>query len=212
MSADLLKRLADAGTPMDLIMEVAETIADARAAERVLEKRREKDRERKRNSKDSTESEESAEFQPEALSPFAPPKVSPTPPSNTPPISPKPTARLVLPDWIPLEPWSAFCRMRKATPKVAFTDDAAKRVIAKIERLRGEGHCPTRLLDKAIERGWRTVFPDEDTRQPAVKIVRAMTPAEMHSSIRYHREVLNDEKRAKELEAELAEMVRGIAA
>jgi hypothetical protein len=34
MSADLLNRLAAAGTPMSLIMEVAETLADAKAAER----------------------------------------------------------------------------------------------------------------------------------------------------------------------------------
>lgn len=61
MSANLLKRLADAGTPMDLIMEVAETLAEAKAAERVLEKRREKDRLRKRNSAESVESSESAE-------------------------------------------------------------------------------------------------------------------------------------------------------
>jgi hypothetical protein len=63
LSADLLKRLADAGTPMDLIMEVAETLAEARAAERLLDRRREKDRIRKRNSKDSAEIVETAEIQ-----------------------------------------------------------------------------------------------------------------------------------------------------
>lgn len=61
MSADLLKRLANAGTPMDLVMEVAESLAEARAAERLLEKRREKDRERKRNPRNSTESTDGAE-------------------------------------------------------------------------------------------------------------------------------------------------------
>jgi hypothetical protein len=64
MSADLLKRLADAGTPMDLIMEVAETLAEARAAERILERRRETDRLRKRDvSAESAESLETVEIQ-----------------------------------------------------------------------------------------------------------------------------------------------------
>jgi 5-methylcytosine-specific restriction endonuclease McrA len=48
VSGDLLNRLAAAGTPMDLIMEVAETLAEARAAERLLERQRERDRLRKR--------------------------------------------------------------------------------------------------------------------------------------------------------------------
>lgn len=106
MSADLLNRLAAAGTPMDLIMEVAETLAEARAAERLLEKRREKDRLRKRNSVDSAETVESAESE-EVPCPLSPPlKSAPNPTKITPPISPKPTnetrAKRLPEDWKPL--------------------------------------------------------------------------------------------------------------
>lgn len=89
MSADLLKRLADAGTPMSLIMEVAETLADARAAERLLEKRRERDRDRKRAPRNSVESTDGAETS-ETPSPLSPPKKAPEPQKITPPISPNP--------------------------------------------------------------------------------------------------------------------------
>jgi DNA-binding transcriptional regulator YhcF (GntR family) len=118
---------------------------------------------------------------------------------------------IALADWVPVEPWEAFKRMRKGM-KVPFTPDAERGILADLEKLRNEGHDLEKVLLKAVKRGWRGVFGDEDTKRAAVKIVRAMTPSEMHSSIRYHREVLGDEKRAKELEAELAEMVRGIAA
>lgn len=108
MSADLLKRLAQAGTPLDLIMEVAETLADAKAAERLLEKRREKDRLRKRNSKDSAETVEiveTAEIHTLPLPPLPPLKTTPDPEKITPPISPKPTtemrARRLPADWEP---------------------------------------------------------------------------------------------------------------
>lgn len=90
MSAELLKRLADAGTPMALIMEVAETLADAKAAQRLLDRRREKDRERKRNSADSAETVEIVESA-ELVSPQSPPlKAPPHPLKITPPLTPHP--------------------------------------------------------------------------------------------------------------------------
>lgn len=82
MSAALLQRLAEAGTPLHLVMEVAEALADAKAAERLLERRREKDRLRKRST-------DSAEIQGSGGNPET--KETPhTPKKNTPPnVSPK---------------------------------------------------------------------------------------------------------------------------
>lgn len=114
--------------------------------------------------------------------------------------------QLVLPDWVPADPWLAFVRMRRATPKVAFTDDAAKRVIAKIDKLRGEGHCPVKLLDKAIERGWRTVFPDDDTKaaygKPAVGLTASQwrERAEFYDRVQRREDAADCRRRAAELE------------
>lgn len=179
MSADLLQRLAEAGTPMSLIMEVAETLADAKAAERLLEKRRAKDRDRKReNPRISTEPLENAETV-ETPAPLSPPKVSPAPPTNTPPISPTPRAQapilvkgIGLPDFIPKEPWMAFVRMRKSIPKVPFTEDAARGAIRKVEKLAGEGYCPAKLLWKAVDQGWRGVFAHDDCKVTVLPIQR----------------------------------------
>lgn len=89
MSGDLLKRLAEAGTPLDLVMEVAETLAEAKAAERLLERRRERDRERKRDiPRNSEESEESAEFQRKGSLEVSPPAPPLPKPSKISPLNP----------------------------------------------------------------------------------------------------------------------------
>lgn len=76
-----------------------------------------------------------------------------------------------LPDWLPNEEWAAFRKMRKAM-KVPFTDDAERGIIDDLDRLRGEGHCPKKVLLKAVKRGWRGVFGDEDTKADAAKVER----------------------------------------
>jgi hypothetical protein len=72
---------------------------------------------------------------------------------------------------MPVEPWLAFVAMREAMAqasrgKVIWSEAAAKGVIAKIDQLRGEGHCPAKLLNKAVVSSWRTVFADDDTKAP----------------------------------------------
>lgn len=69
-----------------------------------------------------------------------------------------------VPDWMPPEPWLAMVAMRERMhPKVQWSEDAAKGIVSKITRLRSEGHCPARLLEKAVVSGWRTVFEADDT-------------------------------------------------
>lgn len=82
-----------------------------------------------------------------------------------------------LPDWLPAEPWSAFKKMRKAH-KAPFTDDAERGIIADLATLRGQGHDPTKLLMKAVKRGWRGVFPDDDTKGFSGTPGKAWTPEE----------------------------------
>ncbi len=103
MSAALIARLIEAGTPAALVADVAMELGRAAAAADILEQRRAKDRIRKRPriSEDSTESVETVEPPP----PQSPPlKVSPDPFKNTPSLTPQPTpkrARRLPDDWQP---------------------------------------------------------------------------------------------------------------
>lgn len=95
-AADLIRRMIEAGTPADIIADVAAELARGEAARELIEGRRAKDRERK--AKDAfhgipRNSAESAEQPPlEARSP-TPPKTQ-TPSNITPLISPQPDAAL----------------------------------------------------------------------------------------------------------------------
>jgi hypothetical protein len=168
MSGDLLNRLAAAGTPMDLIMEVAETLAEARAAERLLERRREKDRLRKRHSAESVESAEALEIaeSAETPSPQSPPlKSTPDPVKITPPLTPQPidsraraTPLFPPPTGVEAGQWRAFRQQRKK----ALTDRAYLMICNKLTALAEAGWPPGEMIDLAIERGWETVFEPKD--------------------------------------------------
>jgi hypothetical protein len=98
---------------------------------------------------------------------------------------------ILAPDWMPTEEWLAFVAMRQRMESkkgVIWSEDAAKGVIAKIDALRAEGHCPTKLLQKAVVSSWRTVFADDDTRAAAAKPRKPMTPDEMRNALRFHQD------------------------
>jgi hypothetical protein len=177
MSAALLARLIEAGTPAALVGEVAMELAKAQAVADILEQRKAKDRERKRLPRTSAESEETAEIQEQGFPEVSPPAPPLPNPSNTAPLSPpiqeeklravgsclKKAYQVEIPDWMP-ESFAEFRAMRKRMRNVPFEPGAERRCIAKLTRLRGEGHDPEKLLSKAIENGHRTFFPDETTR------------------------------------------------
>jgi hypothetical protein len=109
-----------------------------------------------------------------------------------------------LPDWVPDEPWSAFVEMRKAIPKVPFTVRAAREIIGDLDRLRGEGHDPGKVLLLAVKRGWRGVFGDHTTTGVvAIRPPTEMDPDQLRNAIRFRRDI-GDEDKAAEYEAELA--------
>lgn len=72
-----------------------------------------------------------------------------------------------VPEWLPSEEWEAFRRMRKAMRSVPFTDDAERGIIADLAKLRSDGHDLAKVLMKAVKRGWRGVFGDDDTKAKA---------------------------------------------
>jgi hypothetical protein len=90
VSAGLITKLIEAGTPPALVAEVAMELARAEAATEALESRKAKDRQRKRVPRNSGNSTEGAEIH-ESPSPLSPPlKSTPDPEKITPPISPQP--------------------------------------------------------------------------------------------------------------------------
>lgn len=79
-------------------------------------------------------------------------------------VSRKKVLSIQVPEWMPPEAWLAMVAMRKGMRGGSFTDAAAKLLISRIDELRGQGHCPEKLLNKAVLNGWKTVYPAEDTK------------------------------------------------
>lgn len=70
----------------------------------------------------------------------------------------KTSADAPLPDWIPQDAWNSYVEMRKKIRK-APTPRAAELVIAKLLKLRNEGHPPAAVLEQSIVNSWQDVFP-----------------------------------------------------
>lgn len=114
-----------------------------------------------------------SDFAPEAISPRKDCGTPPKPVRETPEAaSGKPSKNrkeksyikgVGLPDWIPAEPWAAYVRMRKAKDK-GFTEDAARGAIREADKLRGQGYDPAKLLWRAVDKGWKGVYPHDDCK------------------------------------------------
>lgn len=108
-----------------------------------------------------------------------------------------------LPSWVPVEPWAAFEKMRKGM-RAPFGDDAKRGIVGDLDRLRGEGHDPAKLLLKAVKLGWRGVFAGDDTRTgKTVNGNRPMNADEIRAGIRFA-EDRDDLDRAAELKRQYA--------
>jgi len=69
------------------------------------------------------------------------------------------------PEWLPVPEWEAFHDMRsRGKFRAEWTQHAQRAVLAKLDRLRGEGYDPAMLLTTGLERGWRSVFEDDSCR------------------------------------------------
>lgn len=109
-----------------------------------------------------------------------------------------------LPDGFPAEPYMALVRARLSMrPKVSFTEDSARGIVRKCQKLEAEGYDAEKLLWKAVDHGWRTVFPADDCKRAAVNSNKPLTDDELRTAIRYRRDI-GDEAKAQEYEAELA--------
>ena len=75
---------------------------------------------------------------------------------------------VVVPDWMPQAEWDAFVAMRRAKGKRApFTVQAAKGVIAKLDRFRAAGQDVAAVLEESVINGWSDVYEPKAKGKPA---------------------------------------------
>ncbi len=80
---------------------------------------------------------------------------------------------IALPAYIDPDTWTAFLEMRKAIPKVPYTDAAQKLGIKKLMQLHDQGYDAQKCLEDSLENGWRSFFPPKvDTRGPGIAVNR----------------------------------------
>lgn len=159
----LLARLIEAGTPADLVAEVAEELARAKVSQEAIEARREKDRERQQRRRDAhadnVTSRDIADVTTEQEQ--SPPSLSPNEyisnPHTHPPVTQTPArARqddFPCPDWADGEVWRDLKRNRR-TKKLTNTPTAHKRFISAIEGMADDDWPPGRLIEEIVAKGW----------------------------------------------------------
>jgi len=106
--------------------------------------------------------------------PVPEPEPVPDPEAQKRSAPPKPPT-FELPNFINSETWDDFEEMRKRIRK-PMTDRARRDIVAKIERLRGEGHDPEDVLAASIANSWTGVFPLRS--ETATRTVPARSEAE----------------------------------
>lgn len=63
---------------------------------------------------------------------------------------------IALPDWLPAASWEDWCDYRKGK---TWTQKAQELSVASLDKLRAQGHDPTTVIENAIEKGWRGLYP-----------------------------------------------------
>jgi hypothetical protein len=174
MSADLLAKLIEAGTPANLVAEVAMAIARAEASgqdgpsKAALRQRRYEERKRQNASESVRSDDEMTKMtSSDDLLPLSPsPLSSPQTPKQTPhPLTPTRVSRaredrFPAPDGVTAEQWAGFAKQRKKP----LTDRAYSLLLGKLVDLANDGWPPGDMIDLATERGWETVFAPKDQR------------------------------------------------
>lgn len=81
-----------------------------------------------------------------------------------------------VPDWIPSEPWAAFCQMRKRK-KAPVDSYVATRLFTKLERISADGWDVAKVLDKSTVNRWTDVYPPTPGRDDDLRANRAANDA-----------------------------------
>lgn len=75
---------------------------------------------------------------------------------------------VVFPDWLPLETWDAFIKMRKRIKKPP-TDYAVKLLINKLDGFRAKGQDVKEILERSITSSWQDLYEIASVKQPVNK-------------------------------------------
>lgn len=173
MNADLLARLIAAGTPADLVGEVAMALATARAEADALAARRERDAARQQNRRDRLRGDSASrdvtpchvmsrdigdENPSPDKSPPDPQKLTPTPhthegPAPDVPATPRAWA---CPAGVDPDHWRDF-RANRRKKRLTDTETAYAAQLRLLARFATAEWPPGRLVEKAAEKGWGTI-------------------------------------------------------
>ena len=110
--------------------------------------------------KEKVNQKESDESYPQAVTKAVddpPPEPKQTRPKKTREPLPDP------PEWIARDDWDAFIQSR-IRQKKPLSPEAARRLIAKLDKLKNEGHDPSELLNEAVINSWQSVWPKTQPR------------------------------------------------
>lgn len=70
-------------------------------------------------------------------------------------------AAIDLPEWVPADLWAAWLEVRRKI-RAPNTAQAQRLNLNRLEALRAAGQSPAAVLEQAISRGWRGLFPLKD--------------------------------------------------
>ncbi len=73
----------------------------------------------------------------------------------------KRATRFAPPDWVPVDAWNGWIEVRRKN-RWPVTDRALALAVGELEALRGKGHDPSRVIDLATLKGWRSFYPPKD--------------------------------------------------
>ncbi len=81
---------------------------------------------------------------------------------------------VVFPDWLPLETWDAFIKMRKRIKKPP-TDYAVKLLINKLEKFKNDGQDVQAILERSITSSWQDLYEITPIKQPVNRYDAVLT-------------------------------------
>lgn len=85
-----------------------------------------------------------------------------------------------VPDWVPAEPWAAYCAMRKRK-KATVDSYIADKQFKKLAEIRDDGWDIAKVMDKATLNNWTDIYPPTPGRDDALRA--NATPAKPSSPL-----------------------------
>ncbi|ASK88482.1 hypothetical protein [Sphingorhabdus sp. SMR4y] len=165
----LLARLIEAGTPAELIEEVAMMIAEKKVSEKAVEDARAKARERQARKRERDASRDVTQHnvtdcdeENPGLS-LPPKEINSNPPTHTPVYKHHGREAFPKPDWAESGIWRDFLKNRKAK-KLTNTETAHRRFLNDIAKLQTDEWPPGRLLEYAVGKGWGAIYEPEELK------------------------------------------------